>query len=92
MFLISNLLSDVEPPVLASLPTDITQNTDPSAATAAVTWTAPIVTDNSGVASLSSDHQSGDSFIIGTTSVTFTAVDTYGNSDTASFNVIIQGL
>ena len=92
MFLLFDLYSDVEPPVLASLPADITQNTDPGSATAVVTWTSPTVTDNSAAASLSSDHQSGDSFIIGTTPVTFTALDTYGNSDTASFNVIIQGL
>ena len=59
---------------------------------ATVIWTTPTVTDNSGEASVSSDHQSGDSFIIGTTTVTFTVVDAYGNSDTASFDVTIKGL
>ena len=86
-------LSDVEPPVFVdSLPIKITQSTDPGAATATVIWTAPTVTDNSGEASVSSDHQSGDSFMIGTTTVTFTVVDTYGNSNTVYFDVIIRGL
>ncbi len=46
-------------------------------------------TDNCGVASFTSSHQSGDVFPVGTTPVTFTAVDNSGNTSTCTFNVVV---
>src|SRR5690606_22658722 len=65
---------DTEVPVIANCPTDITVSTDASSCDAVVTWTAPTASDNCSV-SLSSSHNSGDVFPLGTTTVTYTATD-----------------
>ena len=55
-------------------------------------WTPPTVTDNSGMVTLTSSHNTSDSFPIGTTIVNYTAVDGAGNmADVCSFNVTITG-
>ena len=70
---------------------DISQNTDPNSLTATVTWTPPTASDNAeeGV-TVTSSHDLG-SFPIGTTTVTYTATDPYGNSANTSFDVEIIG-
>ncbi len=83
---------DNEAPVIANVPDPITQDTDFKSATATVTWTVPTATDNSGGdVTLSSTHEPGDSFNIGTTTVTYTATDLYGNIKTESFDVTVNG-
>ncbi len=67
------------------------QVTDPGSSTASVSWTAPIASDNSGPVTLTSSHDPDDSFPIGDTEVTYTAVDTYGNEATKSFTVTVVG-
>ena len=74
------------------MPSNINQNTDANSNTAAVSWTPPTATDNSGEAtSLTSIHNPGDLFKIGTTTVTYTATDPYSNEATASFTVTVTG-
>ena len=84
--------TDNEEPVFYGIPSDVKQNTNPNSATANVTWTPPIASDNAneGV-TVASSHNSGDSFEIGTTKVTYTATDPYGNSAYTSFDVVITG-
>lgn len=54
-------------------------------------WTSPEVVDNCDAnVTLESDFQSGDSFSIGTTTVTYSATDDAGNTNTCSFNVIVE--
>ena len=55
-------------------------------------WTPPTASDNAdeGV-TVTSSHNPGDSFAIGATTVTYTATDPYGNSNTTSFDVRIAG-
>jgi Fe-S cluster assembly iron-binding protein IscA len=53
------------------------------------TWAVPLSSDNCGVASVSSSHQPGDYFQLGTTSVTYTVTDIHGNSATCSFGVVV---
>ena len=72
-------------PVIASM-SDITINVL-AACTATATWVAPVVTDNCGVQSVTSDFASGTTFPAGTTKVTYTALDVHGNSSTAFFKV-----
>ncbi|MBT1698108.1 HYR domain-containing protein [Fulvivirgaceae bacterium PWU4] len=55
-----------------------------------VTWTAPTVSDNCGVASFASTHAPGSAFGVGTTPVTYTAIDNYGNTATCTFNVVVN--
>ena len=61
-------------------------------ATAAVTWTAPTATDNSGTVTLTSSHSIGSDFVIGDTVVTYTAVDAAANMVTDTFTVTISGM
>jgi hypothetical protein len=52
-----------------------------------VSWMAPTITDNNGQFIVSATHQPGDSFSVGITQVTYTAIDNSGNSSSMSFNV-----
>ena len=79
-------------PTFSNCPADVSVNVNPSSSTGVASWTEPTATDNSGaVDSLVSDYSPGDSFPIGTTPVTYTATDIYGNADTCTFNVIVAG-
>lgn len=80
-------VTDTELPVL-SCPTDIA-TCDP-----VVTFSAPTATDNCGVASVSQTAglASGSTFPVGTTTITYEAVDINGNVNTCSFDVIIHPL
>ena len=61
-------------------------------ASAVVTWTIPTATDNSEEAvTLTSDYSPGDVFLLGNTTVTYTATDVYGNTGSYSFNVEVTG-
>ena len=73
------------------MPQDIDQSADPGSDTSHVTWIEPTSTDNSGFATLSKSHHPGDSFPIGQTMVTYTAVDPYSNKVVKSFIVSIRG-
>jgi hypothetical protein len=79
-------------PVITQTPDDITvysNSLNPQTCTQLVSWTAPIANDNCGVSSLTADHNIGDAFPVGTTLVTYTAVDIHGNNITSSFNVTV---
>ena len=80
--------TDTEPPVISGMPLDITIDTDISTGSVA-TWNEPVATDNVGVTSFDSTHYSGDTFPVGTTTVTYTATDAAGNSAYSSFDIIV---
>ena len=69
----------------------MTQDTDDTKAFATITWTEPVVTDNSGLCTVTSTHNSGDTFSIGSTTVTYIAVDASGNQKTISFVITVNG-
>ena len=83
--------TDSEDPTISNMPTDVTQNTDSGVSNAVVTWSEPTVNDNSGEVTLTSSHSSGDTFAIGTTTVTYTAVDPSSNTVTDTFTITING-
>ncbi len=56
---------------------------------AAVSWSEPTITDNSGSVTVTSDYQSGDRFPVGDTIVSYTATDPSGNSDMFKFLVTV---
>jgi hypothetical protein len=56
-----------------------------------VHWLAPVATDNCGLASLTSNINSGSNFNEGTTSVTYTATDQCGNTASTTFTVTVTG-
>ena len=90
--LASNIYSvtaqDTTPPVI-SVPANITQSTDAGLATASVTF-APTATDNvDGALMVTTNPVSGFDFPVGTTTVTASAIDTAGNSSSATFTVTV---
>ncbi|MBS1937907.1 MAG: HYR domain-containing protein, partial [Bacteroidetes bacterium] len=75
-------------PVISGCPSNINLSAG-AGCTAIATWSAPTASDNCSVASFTSDHSSGDAFPLGTTTVTYTAVDGSGNTATCSFTVTV---
>lgn len=82
------VVSDDMVPVLSGMPSSIQQNNDSNQCGAVVMWNAPVASDNCSV-SVTSNYNSGDTFPIGTTTVTYVVSDASGNSDSASFTVTV---
>jgi hypothetical protein len=84
--------ADQTKPGIINFPADITINNGQDSCGKAVTWSAPIATDNCtilGAATLTATHASGSVFPLGTTTVTYTAVDLAGNDSVRSFTVTV---
>ncbi len=73
-------------PVITGCPANITVNANASCQ-AVVSWTAPTFTDNCTGGTLTPTKAPGSTFLIGTTTVIYTATDVAGNTATCSFNV-----
>ena len=82
-------VNDSEKPVISNMPTNISVNTEAGKDYATVTWTEPTAIDNVGVTSFTTDHTIGSQFVVGTTTVTYTATDAAGNTETANFTVTV---
>jgi hypothetical protein len=80
---------DVEAPVISNMPADMTLSASSSSCSAVATWAAPTVSDLCTATTLVSTSPSGASFPLGTSTVTYTATDAYGNSASASFNITV---
>jgi len=85
-------VEDQEPPQLIGMPSDIDLDSSPGLCSAAHVWDAPTAIDNCGVATLTSDHQSGDTFALGTTTVSYSTTDIHGNTISGSFTVSVHDL
>lgn len=80
---------DSLPPQFTYCPRNIIVKTDSTCANAI--WVSPTIVDNCQTPpSVSSTHQSGFCFPIGTTQVVYTAIDVRGNSATCQFSVSIE--
>ena len=82
-------IDDVEDPVFVDCPETVSADVETGQWGAHVEWVEPQVIDNCEVALMTSSHQSGNFFVVGETTVTYTAIDVHGNSSTCSFNVVI---
>jgi|GEM_PF-7035529 len=74
-------VADNEAPVISSCPSNI------NICSFVATWSSPSANDNCGMLSFTSDHNSGDVFPPGTTTVTYTATDIHSNTSTCQFTV-----
>ncbi|MCU0434532.1 MAG: HYR domain-containing protein [Bacteroidia bacterium] len=83
-------VNDVEAPVFTCL-SNMTMNVDSGLCTAVVNFNTPTVTDNcsSPTATQIAGLPGGSAFPLGVTTVTYTATDAAGNSDTCSFTVTV---
>jgi hypothetical protein len=81
---------DNTPPSI-SCPANITVNAIAGTCAAPVSFTAT-ATDNCSVPTVGTDHVSGSSFPVGTTTVHATATDAAGNSSTCSFTVTVKDI
>ncbi|MBL7817108.1 MAG: HYR domain-containing protein [Saprospiraceae bacterium] len=81
--------TDVTPPVLINCPTNINLTT--TGTTAIASWTAPTATDNCSTPSVTRTVglASGSAFPLGTTTVTYMAMDANNNMATCSFTVTV---
>ena len=90
-FVLLLVYTDDELPITNSCPGDQHATTDNGNATGTVSWTEPTATDNSELVNVTSTHHPGDSFQIGTTTVTYTAIDPSSNMAKCIFSVVITG-
>ncbi len=79
--------TDIIAPVFSNCPANITLNTTSTSAIA--NWVAPTATDNCGIPTITSTHNSGGTFPVGVTTVTYTATDAKGNKSTCVFNITV---
>jgi uncharacterized repeat protein (TIGR01451 family) len=81
---------DPTPPTFTFVPGDVTANTGPTATTcdAVVNPGTATATDNCGVVNVTRSP-SGNTFPVGTTTITWTATDGAGNTTTATQNVTV---
>jgi len=84
----SIILIDDTPPVLINCPADITVET--STDESIVTWIEPTANDACSLEWVMGDYTPGDVFPIGSTTVTYTAIDDCGNVTPCSFVVTVE--
>jgi hypothetical protein len=86
-------VTDTEKPVFSYCPSNIIVGNGLGNCSAIVTWTAPTATDNctaTGSLVWTNSHSSGATFLVGTTTVTYTATDAANNTATCSFTVTVN--
>ncbi|MES2800792.1 MAG: HYR domain-containing protein [Bacteroidota bacterium] len=84
---------DNEMPVIANCPSNIVANTiKANDCSAVASWQAPTFSDNCPGLIVTQSHFSGESFAIGTTTVTYTLADNAGNMVSCSFDVTVNDL
>ena len=87
-------VTDTVNPVIIGCPMDIAQTVPAAGQTTAVTWIPPTATDNvtpDNQIIMTQTHSSGSQFGVGTTPVTYLAIDAAGNQAVCTFNVVITG-
>lgn len=83
-------VTDVSAPTFDSCPANITVATGADGCQATASWTVPTASDNCSLEiTPTAAFSPGDTFPLGTTTVTYTAVDVAGNEATCSFDVIV---
>jgi gliding motility-associated-like protein len=82
-------VNDTSAPVFTGCPAAAITVAADASCQAVATWTPPVPKDNCSF-TLTSNHNPGETFPLGTTPVIYTATDPAGNVSTCSFNVIVR--
>ena len=82
-------ITDDEFPVINGTPGTQTVANTPGTCGAVVNWIVPAAADNCPGVTLVADHQPGEVFPMGTTTVHYTATDAHGHTTTSSFDVVV---
>ncbi|WP_115461383.1 HYR domain-containing protein, partial [Winogradskyella aurantiaca] len=83
-------VDDTTNPSFTNVPTDISLGSDSGVCSAVVSWPAPTASDNCTISGVVSSHNPGDTFPVGTTTVTYTATDDATNTYSVSFDITIN--
>jgi len=83
------VVRDRAAPVVSRCPAHIVVKADNNCK-AKATWTPPNFTDNCSAVTVTSSHNPGSEFSIGTTEVIYTAKDADGNQAQCKFNVVVR--
>ena len=81
---------DNQNPSITGCPANITANTQTGVCQSTVSWIQPTASDNCPGVVFTSSHGPGSVFALGTTTVTYTATDASGNTNTCTFDVTVQ--
>ena len=83
-------LIETNPPEISNCPEDIVVAAGSISCDAIVVWTEPVAVDDCELSEFTSTYSSGTNFPLGSTIVTYTATDKFGNFSTCSFNVVVH--
>lgn len=83
------IIVDTTPPTIGAC-ADIITNVAAGTTNAVINFSAPVASDNCGVAGVISIPASGSIFSLGTNPVVSTVTDTSGNTNSCSFNIIVR--
>jgi len=90
--LLQGIEVDSNAPVFLELPGDQVVMVEGSSCSAIVDWVPPTVIDDCGVLTVEVSHIPGSLFELGTSTVTYTAIDLHGNNAVASFEISVVDL
>ncbi|XP_071839995.1 uncharacterized protein [Apostichopus japonicus] len=88
VFIVSIIADDIPPTLVC--PNDITMTVETDTDTAEVSWDLEVSDDNGMFTLVSTGAQSGDTFGVGTSVISYTATDNALNSASCTFRVIIE--
>jgi len=82
-------VDDNQAPVITNCPTDMTVYSTATTCNVVVNYGSPVISDNCPGTVVTSSHNSGESFPVGVTTVTYTATDSYGNASNCTFDITV---
>ena len=85
-------VTDNQNPTISGCPANISVGNDAGQCSATVNWTPPTASDNCPGVTIArtAGQDPNTSFALGTTGITYTAMDAVGNTATCSFNVTVS--
>ncbi len=81
---------DVTNPIITNCPGSVVANNTTGSCSGIAIWTAPTASDNCPGVTLVTNHNPGETFPVGNTTVMYMATDASGNTSTCSFIVTIN--